>query len=219
MSVRKPHDLNTSLRPPLARIAARTTFRHGNLRQAALNAVYTSMSSDTGDTPDKLSLRGIAEQLGVNHRALYRHFTDKDDLLRAAAVEGFIQLTEAVRASIATALSPRAAFAAYIDFAMTNPRLYRFMFERFKFGPPLKAARHDEKLGPALKRLLELTSEAYGAPPGTMAPPNVRDNIILAWGSVHGLINLYQSGGFPAHDDEAAKTYILKLLFDKSATP
>jgi AcrR family transcriptional regulator len=42
--------------------------------------------------PDALTMRALAKAVGVDHRALYRHYPDRDAVLAAVAAEGYRQL-------------------------------------------------------------------------------------------------------------------------------
>src|SRR6185436_9050880 len=74
--------------------ARRKTYRHGNLRADAITAAY-AMLADAGGT--SLSLRRVADTIGVAHRSLYNHFADREALLNAVARRGFLRLAGALR--------------------------------------------------------------------------------------------------------------------------
>src|SRR6266700_7056947 len=60
----------------------RSTFRHGNLPDALLNAALLRIETHGSDS---ITLRDLARDTGVNHRAIYRHFPDKESLLADVA--------------------------------------------------------------------------------------------------------------------------------------
>ena len=63
------------------------SYHHGDLRTTLL-ATAASMISEAGI--EGLSLRKLAERIGVSRTAAYHHFKDKNDLLSAIARQGFI---------------------------------------------------------------------------------------------------------------------------------
>ena len=67
----------------------RATYRHGNLKSAALKAA-TRLVAAAGH--EQLSLREVAESVGVAHRSLYNHFADREALLDAVATEAYTRL-------------------------------------------------------------------------------------------------------------------------------
>ncbi len=117
----------------------RDTYRHGNLREAALAAARGMVEAGGHEA---LSLRKVAEAAGVAHRSLYGHFADREALLDAAAQSGF----EDLAAPLAAADSRAAFVEAYTRFALANPRLYDLMRSRphatMKHKPPLQKAVH-----------------------------------------------------------------------------
>ncbi|CCE08842.1 putative Transcriptional regulator, TetR family [Bradyrhizobium sp. STM 3843] len=60
----------------------RTTFRHGNLPDALIKAAIRRIEEHGGGS---ITLRDLAQDTGVNHRAIYRHFPDKEALLAEVA--------------------------------------------------------------------------------------------------------------------------------------
>jgi len=64
----------------------RKTFRHGRLAKALIEAAVARLEKDGVDA---LSLRELAKDVGVNHRAVYRHFPDKLSLVACVAEEGW----------------------------------------------------------------------------------------------------------------------------------
>lgn len=72
----------------------RKTFRHGNLAETLVNAALVRLEADG---VEKLSLRELASDAGVNHRAVYRHFPDKLSLLARVAEEGWRRLERRVK--------------------------------------------------------------------------------------------------------------------------
>ncbi|MDW3219579.1 MAG: TetR/AcrR family transcriptional regulator [Acidimicrobiales bacterium] len=81
---------------------------------------------------DVVSLRAIAARAGVSPTAVYRHFDDHLELLRAAVVHCWDEFERALVDAGASSDDPfvafRAAGTAYIDFASRQPGKYRVLF-------------------------------------------------------------------------------------------
>src|SRR5262245_16445365 len=75
----------------------RKSYHHGDLPQALRDAAKQLLAEGG---PEALSLREAARLVGVNHRAVYRHYEDKRALFAALAEEGFQQLTQRLRAAL-----------------------------------------------------------------------------------------------------------------------
>lgn len=96
------------------------TYHHGDLRAAVLSAAWKMVEKEGAAG---LSLREAARRAGVSHNAPYRHFADRDSLLRAMVEEGFAELHRALENRTGRELAE-----AYIAFALQRPERFRLMF-------------------------------------------------------------------------------------------
>ena len=108
----------------------KSTYHHGDLANALLDAALALVEHDGAEA---VSLRELAQSLGVSRAAPYRHFADRDALLAAVAARGFedlIVVSEAALDGPGDGRTRLQAFGrAYFDFAARRPGLYRLMFE------------------------------------------------------------------------------------------
>ena len=116
-STAKPHTKNS-------------TYHHGDL-QSSLIATATAMITEHGI--EALSLRKLAERIGVSRTAAYHHFKDKNDLLSAIAAQGFISWqTQAEQIFNDNKLADEEKYHAfvhfYVRFATQNAAIYKLMF-------------------------------------------------------------------------------------------
>ncbi|CAJ1580576.1 TetR/AcrR family transcriptional regulator [[Mycobacterium] wendilense] len=97
------------------------------LRGEILDAT-TELLLKTGHAKD-VSIRAVAQRVGVTSRSIYLHFADKDALLDAVCARYFEELhTEmqrAVEGKVSTLEELRAQGMAYVRFAIAKPELYR----------------------------------------------------------------------------------------------
>src|SRR5262245_53999387 len=84
----------------MAREQARTTYHHGNLQRALIDAALAALAEEG---PEKLSLRDVARRAGVSPAAPYRHFPDKDALIAAVAAECASRMGEVMDSAVARA--------------------------------------------------------------------------------------------------------------------
>ncbi len=113
-------------------MVSKTKYHHGDLHKSLVTHA-TEMVTESGI--EGLSLRKLAERIGVSRTAAYHHFTDKNELLCAIAEQGFEQWHQ--RASeifsekkLSNEDKYRHFVHAYIGFATKNPSLYELMFGR-----------------------------------------------------------------------------------------
>ena len=105
----------------------RTTFRHGNLPDALMNAAIRRIEAQGSAS---IALRDLARDAGVNHRAIYRHFPDKESLLADVAErcwrEFILRLRKAVAKTPAGEPMLVAAGLAVFAYGRDHPNLFLF---------------------------------------------------------------------------------------------
>jgi AcrR family transcriptional regulator len=106
----------------------RDTFRHGNLPEALVDAALARLEAEGVES---ISLRDLARDAGVNHRAVYRHFPDKLSLLALVADTGWKRLGQRLKKSTAGKAPGEPALIAggvgFYLFARDFPNLFHLM--------------------------------------------------------------------------------------------
>jgi AcrR family transcriptional regulator len=80
--------------------------------------------------PEALSMRAIAERLGIRAPSLYKHVPDKETLEVALVADALADVADAFEAAAAADDPPTAVAAAYRTWALAHPHLYRLMMDR-----------------------------------------------------------------------------------------
>src|SRR4051812_24300359 len=96
-------------------------YHHGDLKAALLVAAGKVVEKHGVDA---LSLRSVAEALGVSHAAPAYHFPTKEALLEALRAEAWRSFADVLEASDTL----DAAGRAYVQFATARPRQLQLMF-------------------------------------------------------------------------------------------
>jgi AcrR family transcriptional regulator len=189
-----------SRKPP-----ARSTYRHGDLRRALLEA---GIALAQAGGPDAVVLREATRRAGVVPNAAYRHFASRMELLQAVRTTALSRLALSMEAqldALSLALGPaelaraslRAIGLGYLHFALTETGLFRTIFAvPYEWPSPPDPAKAGatglnpfQLLGVALDRMV-----ASGA-----LPKERRLGAeFLAWSTVHGFAMLVIDG--PLHD-------------------
>ncbi len=143
---------------------------------------------------DAVTIRRLAEQIEYSQPVLYSHFRGKDEIVGAVALEGFAELTAAVRSAVPGKAAGRAAVAAladaYLDFAERHPALYDAMFS-LSNGLPFADVATPEPLLEGFAALRDTLSEVAGT-----VDPDVFTEV--CWAALHGLVTLTRAGRLPS---------------------
>ena len=157
------------------------------LREDLLAAALSMVESEGARG---LSLRRVAQRVGIAATSVYLHFPDVDHLLAAVVGRAFERLTVATNEAARHARDPaeelRARCRAYCHFAVDHPLLYQAMFQADL--PQVLAAdpantpgrRSFENLVAAVRRCLDA-----GVAPAHDDPFRLAS---LVWTAEHGLV-------------------------------
>jgi len=196
-------------RPP----PPRATYHHGDLSHALIDVATALVRRSGGEA---FSLRAAAKELGVDPAAAYRHFEDKEALLRAVAVRGFAALSDSMEAGVARAADTASRFAAvgaaYVEFAVLEPSLFRLMFAGAKVAP---AEFTGGTGGTSVVRFPYqiLTDSIDELRRDGLCTVDRAGAALVAWSAVHGLAFLILDGRLgPGHHDGAVAVVVHGVL-------
>ena len=162
------------------------------------------------DGAEGVSMRRIAEKVGITPMAIYKHYPDKDALLNALMLDGFAAWETRVAALKAS--EPLAWLEqmghAFLDFALGEPRRYEAAFLL-----KAKAARRypgDFLAGrsPVISKLMAQVEQAKAQ--GLVADIPTIDITISFTALVQGLVDMYRAGRFS--DEADFRTAFRKAL-------
>lgn len=181
-------------------------YHHGDLRAALLDAAAEVIATEG---IEGVTMRGLAQRLGVSRSAAYRHFADKAALLTAVATEGFQQLHDALTApsgptgptmgsenEMDGARMLQQMGIRYVRFALAHPTHYRLMFSVNL--PSMQSSSGDEaaELARAAAATFDvlLQTVIHGQETGALRTGDARQLARVAWANVHGLSMLLIDG-------------------------
>lgn len=174
-------------------VVHKTGYHHGDLRAQLLEAVRGLLETHG---PDGFSIAEACRLAGVSTAAPYKHFKDREDILRAVVAAGMERLRTRIL-DAGAAHSPRsvdriaAIGKAYIDFARAEPGVFQTIFglaKSHKDDPDLKAMG-DATFG----FVVGVVAEFLGRDP---SDPEIVSRAYALWSVVHGHSFLVLDGKF-----------------------
>lgn len=201
------------------KIAKAKSYHHGDLAETLLKAAIELLRKEG---PAGLSMRKLADYVGVSRTAPYHHFKDKNALLCEIAITGFKQQIDiaqmhAQQMEKATTKAEQKQlfehyFFAYIEFADTHAETYDLMYGRtiWKAGHPTEALQTISR--DSFKQWLMWVEKLQksGILSNADTPLRVGQS---TWATLHGLCRLLIDGIYLKREDlEAMVKSALVLL-------
>jgi AcrR family transcriptional regulator len=156
------------------------------LDERLLQAALQRLSDQTSA---QLSMRQVAQDLGVSHQAPYVHFGSKRRFLAAVAGVGLQQAAEEAAALVAARAEPVDKLHALADAYLAFVRTRRHVHD-LAYGPEV-AKRDHPLLQDAAIAYWNLLHDTVAScqPPGTSEEDVLRRSAV-AWGTVYGIARL-----------------------------
>jgi AcrR family transcriptional regulator len=164
-------------------VTPKSAYHHGDLRAQLIAAVRELVETHG---PDGFSVAEAARRAGVSSAAPYKHFKDRHEILRGVVSEAMDRLRIAMEDGaaahpIASLEAIAAVGQAYVDFARTEPGVFRLVFgltEGHENAPDLlaKGANCFGVVVHAVARRLDLRPD----------DPDVQRRAYMLWSFVHG---------------------------------
>jgi AcrR family transcriptional regulator len=160
-----------------------------------------------------VSIRAVAEGVGVTPPSIYLHFKDKEELIFSICERHFARLDEFIEAEGAKATDPIESLIlrgkAYVTFGIENPEQYRILFMS-------KPARSAENMQPdELRQMASFDHVVQAVQRAIDAGAFGGDPLLIAmglWAVVHGITSILISHPqFPWPDRDALIDHILRL--------
>ena len=166
----------------------------GDRLRGEILAAAEELLIETADE-SAVSIRAIADRVGVTAPSIYRHFADKDTLLFHVINNVFGELDAELEQAAAGAADPidevRRKAMAYVEYGLEHPEHYRLLFmcknERKKEmdldGPAVAASTAFNHLMETAARILAVAGPDAGS-------PDPYAFTCAIWTGVHGITSL-----------------------------
>ena len=142
-----------------------------------------------------VSMRKIADEVGVSAAAIYRHFDSKDALLSQIVVTGLQVLEGYLRPALA-AETPfermKQLTERYLDFALEQPEYFNLAF----LTPDPKIESLPQEVSRPMWDTFRMSiDQVVGCmASGEFERDDPLSTAIMIWAEVHGLVTLYRTG-------------------------
>ncbi|MEW6443636.1 MAG: TetR/AcrR family transcriptional regulator [bacterium] len=191
---------------------SRTEEQVGAVREAILDKAI-QLIFDKGYAT--LSMRSLAESLGITATTLYQYFKGRDEINIWLQYRGYGRLYSALKEAHDRHQAPADRFAAmvhaYLDFALSNPQYYDFLmnprqpqyldyvgtaYEKISTREKESSIRNFEVFCEVIGEILKSRGETNAA--------TVHDRTVRFWSDLHGIISLYNARILAEVDTNAA---------------
>lgn len=175
-------------------MAKAKSYHKENLRQDLLEAGRAYVEAHGHQS---LSVRTLAQEVGVSPGAPYHHFSDRRQLLLAIASEGFRLLNLGAAAIGESGLGSREKLVAlgmhFVEFADRSPRLFELMYES-----ELSTPRQPQELMKYHRLGHRVMQEAIASGLRRPSPRSLEIRTAAFWAFVYGFAALRRT--YDLHD-------------------
>lgn len=171
------------------------SYHHGDLR-VSLQEEAATLIREQGI--EGLSMRKLADRVGVSRSAPYHHFSDKQELLCAIAERGFLLQEEALKELQLDDLAPlteqvRQFIRHYVSWSVDHPEYYDLMFGREIWRSEPKSESFVQSSHGYFRRYVERV-EAWQQEGLLGAEFEALRFAQVSWSTMHGLARLLIDG-------------------------
>jgi len=169
-------------------------YHHGNLKEEFLRIAFEFI---VDNDIEKLTLKVLSDATGTSRSAIYKHFKSRDALVEKMIEIGFEKFDKVTSPTLLNRQSPLVdrfykSGKLYIEFAKTNPNLYRLLFGK-KYADireEIMSIKDNDCSGfSSLRIAIEEGQES-----GILKKDSAYKQTIIIWSSLHGLSSLIIDG-------------------------
>lgn len=161
---------------------------------------------------EAVSMRRIADAVGITPMAIYRHFPNREALLKRLSDDSFQAIAHewAAHGTHPDVLERLLALLTpYLDYALANPHLFDHAFSLRRDDARRFPEDFRERQSPTLTVIADAIDE--GMRQGVLRKDDAWDVAMTLWAQAHGLIVLYRAGRF-SYDEAQFRAFYLASL-------
>lgn len=157
--------------------------------------------------PEAVTMRAVAQAVGITPMAIYHHFPNREALLQRVT-DGEFQRLAAFQQARLGQLPPRARprtvmlalLHAYIDYALARPLLFDYVFSRERPGARRYPDDFRARRSPTMTPLADCVEAAMAA--GWLKKDDIWDVTMQLTALIHGCLVLYRGARFSYGEEE-----------------
>ena len=173
-------------------------YHHGNVKSALVDAAIKCIETEE---PERLTLRRLANKVGVSPSAVYNHFKDKNALMLAVKMRLYDEINGYFKAYCQNTDEPEQQLLsmclAYNYFAEENPASFQILFSSTL---PMEWSTPEfvEVACSCLVETRKIVLRIYEKYQLSCSEEEVISTTLLLWSQLHGIIALKRSGSIRA---------------------
>ena len=145
--------------------------------------------------PEAVSMRRLAQAVGITPMAIYHHFPSREALLTTVTDREFAKLLSHMQAHPIHGTTEEkliAVMEGYVDYAFAQPRVFDFVFSRVRPGARQFPKDFRARRSPTLNPIADLLAAEMEK--GQLKKDDVWEVAFALWAHVHGYLVLYRAG-------------------------
>jgi AcrR family transcriptional regulator len=156
--------------------------------------------------PGAVSMRRVAQAVGITPMAIYHHFPDRQALLTTITNREFEKLlsymqSHPLRGSLEDRLF--AVMEGYIDYSFAQPRVFDFVFSNVRTDARQFPKDFRARRSPTLNPIADMLAAEMKK--GGLKKDDVWEVAFGLWAHVHGYVMLYRAGRIGLSEKEFRK--------------
>ena len=172
---------------------------------------------DGGGDEEAVSIRAVADAVGVTPPSIYLHFADKNELMFAVCERHFAELDRRLEAAAAGSDDPLESLKlrgrAYVRFGFDHPGPYRILFMSKPSAAPEWWTHERVQESASFMHLVGAIQRCLDA--GVIVPGDPIQIAVVVWAAVHGVTSLLISKStLPWPEPDALADFMCDVLID-----
>jgi AcrR family transcriptional regulator len=145
--------------------------------------------------PEAVSMRRVAQAVGITPMAIYHHFPNREALLNTITDREFEKLLSHIQGHPIKGNLEQRLFAimeGYVDYAFVQPRVFDFVFTRVREGARQFPKDFRARRSPTLNPVADMLAAEMES--GSLKKDDVWELAFALWAHIHGYVMLYRAG-------------------------